>query len=57
MELLGGVGHVECSFGRLETELASVQKRCTVCMERCIGSEIVLDAPDVTPSGSSFWSV
>ena len=30
----------------LETVLASVQERCTVCAERTIGSEIVLDAPD-----------
>jgi hypothetical protein len=34
---------------RLETELASVQDRCTVCVKRTIGSEIVLDAPDDTP--------
>ena len=26
-----------------------VQDRCTVCAERTIGSEIVLDAPDGTP--------
>ena len=25
------------------------QDRCTVCVERTIGSEIVLDAPDGTP--------
>ena len=28
---------------RLETELLSVQDRCTVCAKRTIGSEIVLD--------------
>jgi hypothetical protein len=44
----------------LETVL--VQDRCTVCVERTIGSEIVLDAPEGTPtlqgsSGSSFWFV
>jgi hypothetical protein len=38
------------------------QDRCTVCAERVIGSEIVSDAPDGTPtvrgsSGSSFVSV
>jgi hypothetical protein len=27
----------------------SVQDRCTVCAERTIGSEIVLDVPDGTP--------
>jgi hypothetical protein len=32
-----------------ETVLVSVQYRYTVCTERTIGSEIVLDAPDGTP--------
>jgi hypothetical protein len=31
-----------------EIVLVSVQYRCTVCTERMIGSEIVLDAPDDT---------
>jgi hypothetical protein len=35
---------------RLETLLVSVQGRCMVCTKRTIGSEIVLDAPDGTPS-------
>ena len=30
----------------LETVLVSGQDRCTVCVERTIGSEIILDAPD-----------
>ena len=29
--------------------LILTQDRCTVCVERTIGSEIVLDAPDGTP--------
>jgi len=29
--------------------LVSVQDRCMVCARRTIGSEIILDAPDVTP--------
>jgi hypothetical protein len=33
----------------LETVLVSVQYRCTICAERTIGLEIVLDAPDGTP--------
>jgi hypothetical protein len=37
-------------FVSLETELASVQQRCMVCAERTIGSEIILVAPDGTPS-------
>jgi hypothetical protein len=37
----------------------SVQDRCTVCAKHTIGSEIVLDAPDGTPTwrGSSESSV
>jgi hypothetical protein len=39
-----------------------VQDRCVLCAERTIGSEIILDAPDVTPrwlgsNGISFRSV
>ena len=49
MELLGDVGHVEsCSVG-LEMVLVLMQDRCTVCAERTIGSDIVLDAPGGTP--------
>jgi hypothetical protein len=33
----------------LETVLASVQDRCTVCAKHTIGSEIISDAPDGTP--------
>ena len=33
----------------LETVLASVQYGCTLCVERTIGLEIGLEAPDVTP--------
>ena len=46
MELLGDVGHVESRSVRLEMVLVLVQDRCTVCAERTIGLEIVLDAPD-----------
>jgi hypothetical protein len=34
---------------RLETMLVSVQDRCTVCTERTIGIEIILDAHDGSP--------
>ena len=34
---------------RLETVLILTQDQCTVCVERTIGSEIVLDAPDGSP--------
>ena len=33
----------------LEIVQILMQDRCTVCAERTIGSEIVLDAPDGTP--------
>jgi hypothetical protein len=35
---------------RLAVVLILMQDRCTVCAECTIGSEIVLDAPDGTPS-------
>ena len=50
MELLGDVGHVECRSVRLEMVLVLVQDRCTVCAKHTIGSDIILDAPDGTPS-------
>ena len=34
---------------RLETVLILTQDRCTVFVERTIGSAILLDAPDGTP--------
>jgi hypothetical protein len=34
----------------LETVLVSVHDWCIVCAKHTIGSEIVLDAPDGTPS-------
>ena len=49
MELLGDVGLVESCFGPFEIVLVSVEDRCTVCVKRTIGSEIILDAPDGTP--------
>ena len=33
----------------LEMVLSLTQDKCTVCAERTIGSEIILDAPDGTP--------
>jgi uncharacterized membrane protein len=33
----------------LEIVLILTQDKCTVCVERTIGSEIILDAPDGTP--------
>ena len=46
MELLGDVGHVESCSVRSEMVLLLVQDRCTVCAQRTIGPDVVLDAPD-----------
>ena len=43
---LGEEAQVEACFGLSDIELILTQDRCTVCVERTIGSEIVLDAPD-----------
>jgi hypothetical protein len=49
MELLGELVMWNLVLVRLETVLVLEQYRCTVCAERSIGSEIILDAPDDTP--------
>ena len=49
MELLGDVGHVQSRSVCLDMVLVLVQYRCTVCVERTIGSEISLDTADGTP--------
>ena len=41
---------VEARFVRLEIVLIVMQDWCTVCVERTIGSEIILEAPDGTRS-------
>jgi hypothetical protein len=48
MVLLGDEGPVEYHFGPFEDSANLTQDRCTVCVERSIGSEIILDAPDGT---------
>ena len=49
MELQGEVSRVESRSVRLEMVLVLMEDRCTVCVKRTIGSDIVLDAPDGTP--------
>ena len=49
MLLLGDVGRVEARFVRLVTMFVLAQERCTVGTVRCIGMEVVLDAPDGIP--------
>jgi hypothetical protein len=48
MELLGDVGHVESHFFLFGDSVSVVQDRCMVCARHTIGSEIILDALDVT---------
>jgi hypothetical protein len=50
MVLLVDEAQVDARLVCLDIVLVSVQDRCTVCKKRTIGSEIVLDAPDGTPS-------
>ena len=50
MVILGDVGHVESRSVRLEMVLVLVQDKCTVCAKCTVGSDIVLDATDGTPS-------
>ena len=59
---LGDEAQVEARFGLTDLVLILMQDRCTVCVERTIGSEIVLDAPngilgDVGHVESHFFSV
>ena len=50
MVLLGDVGQVEARFGPFGDIVILMQDTCTVCTERTIGSEIILDARNGTPS-------
>ena len=45
---LGNKAQVEACFGLSDIELMLTQDRCKVCVERTIGSEIMVDAPDGT---------
>ena len=46
---LGDEALVEAHFSLLDRVLNLTQVRCTVCVERTIGSEINLDTPNGTP--------
>ena len=48
MVLLRDEAQVEARFGPIG-DSGNADAGCTVCGERTIGSEIVLDAPDGTP--------
>ena len=48
MVALGDVAQVEARFNLFGDSANLDIDRCTVCAERTIGSEIILDAPDGT---------
>ena len=50
MELLGDVGHVESHFFPFEDSVSVGADRSTICAKHTIGSEIILDAPNGTPT-------
>ena len=47
---LGDEAEVVAHFSPFGDSVIMRRDRCTVCTKRSIGSEIVLDAPDGTPS-------
>ena len=49
MVLLGDKAQVEARYGLIGGSANLNQDRCTVCVERTLGLEVVLDAPDGTP--------
>ena len=49
MVLLGDEAQLEARFGPFGDSANLDIDNCTVCAERTIGSEIILDAPDATP--------
>ena len=49
MVLLGDMGQIEAHFGPFGDIVILMQDTCTVCTERNIGSEIILDARNGTP--------
>jgi hypothetical protein len=49
MVLLGDEAQVEACFGLFGDSVTLTQDMCMVCIERTIGSEIILDTPNETP--------
>ena len=50
MVLLGDEAEVEAHFGAFGDSGNLDADRCMVCAERTIGSDIILDVPDGTPT-------
>jgi hypothetical protein len=57
MVLLGDEAQVDAHFGLFGDRLILTQHRCMVCTERNIGLEIVLDAPDRSPTTLVMWNL
>jgi hypothetical protein len=51
MVLLCDEAQVEARFGLFRDSAILMEDRCMVCVERTIGSEIVLDTPDGSSRG------
>jgi hypothetical protein len=49
MVLVGDVALVDERFGLFGDSANLMQNSCTVCVERTIGSKIILDTPERTP--------
>jgi hypothetical protein len=49
MVVLGDEAHMDARFGLFGHGANLDTDRCTVCAERTVGSEIILDAPDGSP--------
>ena len=47
---LGDEAKVVARFSTFGDSVILTQNRCTVCAKRPIGSEMILDAPDSTPT-------
>ena len=53
----GDEAQVEDRFGLFGDRLILTQDRCTVCIERTIGDEIILDAPNGTLVTWVMWNL
>ena len=49
MVLVGDEAQAEACFGPFGGVLILTHDRCMVCAKHCVGSEIILDAPDGPP--------
>jgi hypothetical protein len=57
MVLLGDEGLVELCLVRLGIVLLLMPDCCMVCVDRTVGSKIVLEAPNGTPRRRVMWNL